>query len=168
MKELVIYFSRKGNNYVNGSICDLKEGNVEKIVDMLSEGMDRFEVERKKDYSKVYKECVNESVKELKENERPELKNMLGDISNYEVIYIVGPCWCGHYPMPLATQLEHLDFNGKKVRYIMSHEGSGLANAKKDLSSWCEGAEILDGLSVKGSEITKNELMEWRGKSWNM
>ena len=66
MKKLVIYFSRKGNNYVNGSICDLKQGNVEKIVDMLSEDMDRFEVKRKKDYSEDYKECVSESVKELK------------------------------------------------------------------------------------------------------
>ncbi len=168
MKKLVIYFSRKGNNYVNGSICDLKQGNVEKIVDMLSEDMDRFEVKRKKDYSEDYKECVSESVKELKENARPELKNTLEDISAYEMIYIVGPCWCGHYPLPLATQLEHLDFGGKKVRYIMSHEGSGLANAKQDLSSWCKGAEILDGLSIKGAEISKDKLLEWEKKSWNM
>ncbi len=170
MKKLVIYFSRKGNNYVDGSICNLKQGNVEKIVDLLCEcdDFDRFEVQRKKEYSLDYQECVNESVKELKENGRPELKEMLEDISKYEMVYVVGPCWCGHFPMALATQLEHLDFCGKKVRYIMSNEGSGLAQSKQDLISWCKGAEILDGLSVKGAEIKKEELKEWAQKSWNM
>ena len=28
-KNLIIYFSRKGENYVNGSIVDLKKGNTE-------------------------------------------------------------------------------------------------------------------------------------------
>ncbi len=163
MKKLIIYFSRKGANYVDGSICDLKQGNVENIVEKLCELdlFDCFEVERKEDYALEYRECVNESVKELKENARPELKNMLEDISEYEMIYVIGPCWCGHFPMPVATQLEHLDFNHKKVRYIMSNEGSGLASSKQDLLTWCKGAEILDGLSVKGANISKEELKNW-------
>lgn len=28
-KNLIIYYSRKGENYVNGSIVDLKKGNTE-------------------------------------------------------------------------------------------------------------------------------------------
>lgn len=166
MKRLVIYFSRKGNNFVSGSITNLKEGNVEKIVQMIQACTDTdvFEVVRKEPYPIDYRECVNESGKELKEDARPELVNYLDDISEYDMIYVVGPCWCGNYPMPLASQLEKLDFNGKKVRYIISHEGSGLARSKENITSWCKNAIVLDGLGVKGCDITEEELTGWIDK----
>lgn len=163
MKKLVICFSRKGMNYVNGDIRNLPKGNcrnIAEIIASITDG-DLFEVERKKPYPEDYRACVNESVAELKEQARPELKKMLADISEYDMIYIVGPCWCGHYPMPLATQLENLDFDNKKVRYVMSHEGSGLANAKEDLQKWCRNAVIGDGLAVKGTDIGKSVIAEW-------
>ena len=43
----------------------------------------------------------------------------------------------------------------------MSHEGSGLANAKEDLQKWCRNAEIGDGLAVKGTDIGKSVIAEW-------
>ena len=35
-KSLIIYYSRRGQNYVNGEIVDLEVGNTEVIVDYIS------------------------------------------------------------------------------------------------------------------------------------
>ena len=45
-KTLVIYYSRKGQNYVNGSIEDLPKGNTEIVAEFIQKavGADLFEV----------------------------------------------------------------------------------------------------------------------------
>ena len=163
MNSLILWFSRKGMNYVDGKITSLPKGNVEKIVEILKQitNADSFEIVRKESYSKDYRECVNESVEELKANARPALLNALEDVQKYDMIYVVGPCWCGHYPMPIATQLEQLDFSGKQVRFIISHEGSGLASAKEDLLKWCKNADVKDGLAIRGTHIDANKILDW-------
>ena len=46
-KTLIVYYSRKGENYVNGSIRNLSKGNTEVIAEMIADltGGDLFEVE---------------------------------------------------------------------------------------------------------------------------
>lgn len=46
-KNLIIYYSRKGENYVNGSIVDLKKGNTEICAEFIQKavGGDLFEIE---------------------------------------------------------------------------------------------------------------------------
>lgn len=163
MKKLIICFSRKGMNYVNGEIKNLPVGNCRRIAETIASltNADLFEVERKEPYSEDYRTCVNEAVAELKVQARPELKNSMQDISAYDTIYVVGPCWCGHYPMPLATQLEKLDFTGKIVRYVMGHEGSGLASAESDLKKWCRNAKIEDGIAVRGKNFDQSVIEDW-------
>ena len=55
-------------------------------------GGDLFEVETVNDYSKDYHKCTEEAGRELKENARPELKKYLDDISDYDNIFVCGPC----------------------------------------------------------------------------
>ena len=52
-KTLVIYYSRKGQNYVNGNIVDLPKGNTEFVAEFIQKavGADLFEVETKKSYA---------------------------------------------------------------------------------------------------------------------
>ncbi len=85
-RNLIIYYSRKDENYVNGSIVDLKKGNTEICAEFIQKavGGDLFEVETVSDYSEDYHKCTEEASKELKENARPELKKYLDDISGYE------------------------------------------------------------------------------------
>jgi len=117
MKNLVIYYSRKGQNYVNGSIKDLKKGNAEVIAENIQKAVDAdlFEVDTLKPYSADYTTCTNEAAEEKRNNARPALKKTLKDISMYDNVFIVGPCWWGTYPMPMFTCLEGLDFTGKNV-----------------------------------------------------
>ena len=158
-KNLIIYYSRKGQNYVNGSIKDLKKGNTEICAEFIQKAVDGdlFEIETVKRYSEDYMTCTEEAKKELRENARPELKKMLSDISEYDNIFVCGPCWWGTYPCAVFTQLEALDFSGKQVLPLMTHEGSGLAGAPAALKKYCKGAVVGKGLAVHGADAARSE-----------
>ena len=146
-KLLVIYYSRRGENYVNGSITKIDKGNTEYVAEFIKEiaNADLFQIETVKKYSDSYMTCIEEA-------KRPELKKYLDDISEYKNIVVAGPCWWGTYPYAMFTQLEKLDFTGKKVFPIMTHEGSGLASSVSDLKKYCKGAEIGKGLAIHGAD----------------
>ena len=59
--------------------------------------------------------------------------------------------------MAVVTQLKALDFHGKRVFPVMTHEGSGLAGSASALQSYCEGATVGEGLAVKGAEAAQSE-----------
>ena len=164
-KNLVIYYSRKGQNYVNGSIKDLEKGNTEIVAEYIRDavGADLFEIETVKDYSKDYMTCTEEAQRELRNQERPELKKYLDSVSGYDNIVVAGPCWWGTYPCAVFTQLERLDFSGKKVFPVMTHEGSGMAGSAAALKKYCGGANIGQGLAIHGADAlsSKNTVTKW-------
>ena len=169
MKSLVIYYSRRGQNYVNGSVKNLVKGNAEIIAEFIKDAIDAdvFEVDTVKPYDKDYMVCIEEAKAELRAKARPELKEMLNDISEYDNIFIVGPNWWGIYPMALYTQLEALDFTGKTVHYVVTHEGSALGGVPKTISASCKGAKIGASLAVHGGSASGSEkqVTDWATKA---
>ena len=164
-KNLIIYYSRKGENYVNGSVKVLTKGNTEICAEYIKKavGGDLFEVDTVKSYSDDYMTCTEEAQKELRENARPELKKMLKDISEYDNIFVCGPCWWGTYPCAVFTQLEALDFSGKTVFPLMTHEGSGLSRAPAALKKYCKGATVGRGIAIRGANAahSEKEIASW-------
>lgn len=61
-KNLIIYYSRKGENYVNGRIESLQKGNTEICAEYIrkSVGGDLFEIQTVNDYSKDYHKCTED------------------------------------------------------------------------------------------------------------
>ncbi|MDE5577945.1 MAG: flavodoxin, partial [Oscillospiraceae bacterium] len=55
------------------------------------------------------------------------------------------------------TQLERLDFTGKKVMAVMTHEGSGLGSCERDLKNICKGAAFGKGIAIHGADAAKSE-----------
>ena len=164
-KTLVIYYSRRGQNYVNGSIRDLEKGNTEIVAGFIAQaaGADLFQVETVKSYSEDYMACTEEARAELRANARPELKEYLDSVAGYENIVVAGPCWWGTFPCAVFTQLEKLDFAGKKVFPVMTHEGSGLGGSVRALKKSCKGAKVGKGLAIQGSEAgsSKAAVEKW-------
>ena len=74
-EKLVVFFSRRGENYAVGNIS---EGNAEHIAKVIKEltGADIYEIKTKKQYSADYMTCVKEAKEELEKEERPELLNL--------------------------------------------------------------------------------------------
>lgn len=165
MKNLIIYYSRRGQNYVNGSVKNLARGNAELITEYIKDavGADVFEVDTVKPYSTDYMVCIEEAKAELRAKARPELKEYLDSVDGYDNIFVVGPNWWGIYPMALYHQLERLDFTGKTVHYVVTHEGSGLGGVPKTMKTSCKGAELGKSLAVHGGSApsSRAQIENW-------
>lgn len=168
-KKLVVYYSRKGENYMPDGIRVLEKGNTEYAAEYIAEalGADLFEIDTVKPYAENYRACCMEAVAEAKANARPEIRGYVEDISCYDTIFVCFPCWCGTAPMCVFTFLEHYDLTGKKILPLCTNEGSGMANSEKDLANSCKGAAVLPGLAIRGHQCkdSKDEILRWAGKN---
>ena len=158
-KNLIIYYSRKGENYWNGTLKNISKGNTEIVAEFIQKavGGDLFEVDTVKTYAADYYTCIEEAKQELRDQARPELKKYLDSIAGFDNVFVCGPCWWGTFPMAIFTQLEKLDFSGKKVMAVMTHEGSGLGRCESDLKKLCTGAIFGQGLAVHGADAAESE-----------
>lgn len=159
MSVLTVYFSRKGQNYWSGSIVDLKKGNTQIAAEMVQKavGGDIFEICTVKEYAKEYRACCAEAAQELREKARPRLKDLPDSLDKYDVIFVGYPNWCGTMPMAVFSFLEKFDLTGKKIAPFCSNEGSGMGVSERDLKEVCKGAEVVKGLSVRGSRTAESE-----------
>ena len=160
-KVLVVYYSRKGENYMPGGIQVLEKGHTECAAEYIQKALnaDLFEIGTESPYPANYRECCVQAVAEAKANARPALMNYLADLSGYDAIFVCFPCWCGTAPMCVFTFLEHYDLTGKKIIPLCTNEGSGLANAPADLEKSCPGSMVAPGLSVRGHQVKDSEAM---------
>jgi len=167
-KTLIAYYSRKGQNYVGGTIVNLAFGNTEVVAKKIQElkGGDLFEIDTIKPYPKDYTETTNVAMVEKRENARPELSKTVDNIDAYEVIYLGYPNWWGTFPMVVFTFLESYDFTGKTIIPFCTHEGSGIGNSELDIKKLCPKANVIKGLALKGSSVCKadNEITNWLKK----
>lgn len=156
---LILYFSRRGENYVNGKIKNLEIGNTEYVARFIQKavGGDLFQIRAVREYAKDYYDCINEAKAEKNADIRPDLAASLGDISMYDNIFICGPCWWGEFPMAVYSQTDLLDFTGKKVMVAVTHEGSGMGNCERELKKKLKGAVFGKGLAIHGADAPASE-----------
>ena len=169
MANLIVYYSRKGQNYWNGSIVDLAKGNTERVAEYVQKavGGDLFEIETVREYSKDYMTCTEEAKAELRQNARPELKSYPASMEQYDTVFVGYPNWWDTMPMCVYTFLEHYDLTGKKVVPFCTNEGSGMGSSERELKKICKGATVLPGLSIRGAEAAKSEgkVSAWAKKA---
>ena len=159
-KALIIYFSRADENYAVGYI---DKGNTEIVAEFVQEqtGADLFKVEPAVPYAADYMTCIEEAKKRV--GNAP-IKEKLTDISAYDTIYVMSPIYWGTYAPEMETALTGLDFSGKTVRVISTHEGSGLASMPRDVKKLCKGADVdMNGLAIVGSQAknARQKVANW-------
>ena len=164
-RTLIVYYSRKGENYWNGSIKNLEKGNTEIVAEMIADmtGADLFEVETVKTYPADYYACIDEAKAELQNQDRPEVKAYVDNMDDYDTIFVGYPNWWGTMPMVMFTFLEHYDLSGKKIIPFCTNEGSGMGGSERDLKKICKGAHVKKGLSIHGAETaqSRSKVEEW-------
>lgn len=66
----------------------------------------------------------------------------------------------------MFSLLERLNFDGKTVKFLTTHEGSGLGDTKTDIERFCQGAFISSCLAVRGCMVEEAEktLKKWLEK----
>ena len=159
-KSLIIYFSRADENYAVGYI---DKGNTEIVAEFVQEltGTDMFKVEPQVPYAADYNTCIKEAKERV--GNAP-IKKKLDDISAYDTVFVMSPIYWGSYAPEMETALGGLDFSGKTVRVISTHEGSGLAGMISDVKRMCVGADVQkNGLAIMGSlsKNSKKKVAEW-------
>lgn len=158
-RSLIIYFSRADENY---SVGYIDKGNTEYLAEFVKEytNADMFKVEPLVPYAKDYQTCIKEAKERI--GNAP-IKERINDISQYEVIYIMTPIYWGSYAPEIETAIKNLDFSGKIIRIITTHEGSGLANVVSDIKKNCNGNVLDDAIAIVGSKAkdSKNIIENW-------
>lgn len=154
---LVAYFSRAGQNYVNGSVRELAVGNTEVVARMVAEatGGDLFKIDPVRAYAKDYTACTEEAQEEKRAGARPALKGLPASLDGYDTVVLGYPNWWGTMPMAVYTFLEAFDFSGKTILPFCTHEGSGLSGTERDVARACPGADVLSGLAVHGADAAR-------------
>lgn len=165
MSAIIIYFSRKDENYVSGVIKNLPVGNTEVAADILQRltGAEQFKLEPIQEYSKDYNECIAQAQADQRRDARPELKAYPESLAKYDTIYLGFPNYWGTMPMAVFTFLEHFDFTGKMISPFCTHEGSGMGNSEADIKRLCPGAVLGKGLALQGGNVRYAEpaIQEW-------
>ena len=160
-KSLIIYFSRADENYAVGFI---NKGNTEVIAEYIKDytNADIIKVEPAIPYAKSYNDAIEEAKERQKNHNAPIVKE-INDISSYDVIYIGAPVYWGDMPEEMVTALKNIDFSGKIIRPFTTHEGSGLGNIPNQIKEICKGAEVEEGLAIRGSVVNsaKNKVEDW-------
>lgn len=167
-KCLVAYYSRAGYNYVSGNIINLSVGNTEIIANMIKEkvGADSFFIDTVNPYPEDYMETTEVAKIELRNDERPELTYEIGNMQDYDVIFLGYPNWWGTFPMAVFTFLETYDFSGKTIIPFCTHEGSGIGHSVKDIKKLCPESTVIEGIEFWGSSVRnqQNNVGKWLEK----
>ena len=153
-KVLVAYFSHSGST--------------REVVIQIGElaGGDVFEVATANPYPSDYNKVLEIARRELSEGKMPELKARVENIASYDIVFIGYPIWCGTIPMAVAKFLSECDLSGKTIVPFCTHGGGGAGRSFSDVKKLCPGSVVLEGLSLKGSEV-KNatpRISEWLHK----
>ena len=163
-KALVVFFSHAGDNYAVGNI---EVGNTKIVADYISEiaGADQFEIVTHKYDGMAYTPLINLAQEEARKGELPPYEGEVGDLSQYDTVFIGGPVWWGTYPQVMFTFFKNHenDLKGKTVIPFTTHEGSGLANCVEDVKEAFPGANVTKGFSIYGHDVRsgKNKVEKW-------
>lgn len=159
MASIIVYYSRRGENYVSGTIQTLAVGNTEAVARRLAAltGAELFQLVPCQPYSDQYDVCIQQAQDDQRRNARPALEALPERLDGYDTIYLGYPNYWGTMPMCVFTFLEAFDFTGKTILPFCTHEGSGLGHSEDDIRRLCPGANVKRGLAIHGSSVCREE-----------
>ncbi len=150
--KLVAYFSATGTT----------EKLAERVASVLK--ADIFEIKPKEPYTREDLNWNNQNSRSSKEMNdrsfRPEIKEKIVNIEDYDTIYVGFPIWWYIAPTIINTFLESYDLTGKTIIPFATSGGSGMGNTNKELKDSCKGAILKEGkrLRVTASDEEIEEL----------
>lgn len=175
-KVLVTYFSLPETDDPNNMTTDEENsvvvvdgealGNTQYVAMLISDytSGDLFRIEPVTPYTTDHDALTDQALEEQESGARPEIKDPLESIDDYDVIFVGYPIWWGDMPQILYTFLESYDFSGKTVIPFSTHGGSGLAGTVETITDKLDGANVLDNaftMSRNDMESAPDEVRSW-------
>lgn len=150
-KILIAYFSWSGNS----------KGIAEEI--QRQTGADLFEITTVKPYSSDYNTVLKEAQQDQNQQARPELKNKVENMEQYDTILLGYPNWWASIPMPIASFLEEYDFSEKTIIPFCSHGGGRFGQSLTAIAKLAPNSTMGEGLSVhySGGSTLLEDISAW-------
>lgn len=151
-KKLVAYFSASG---VTASLAK----NLAAAI-----GADLFEIEPVIRYVKADLDWTNKksrsSIEMNDKSSRPAVAKKLGNMSEYDEVFVGFPIWWYIAPTIVNTFLEGYDLAGKTIIPFATSGGSGMGETNEYLANSCKGAKLVEGMVFRRN-AGADELKKW-------
>lgn len=150
-KILIAYFSWGGNT--RGIANEIRSQT----------GADIFEIELVHPYSSSYNTVLDEAQRDQNKQARPEIKNKVGNMAQYDTVILGYPNWWASIPMPIATFLEEYDFSGKTIVPFCSHGGGRFGQSLTAIAKLAPNSTIAEGLAISysGGSSLPSDVSKW-------
>lgn len=176
-KILIAYFSRWGNTdfpedvdaMTSASIVLGQDGNLQgntaMIASLIQEetGGDIHLIETAETYPEDYDATVEQNRREQNNDIIPELSGFVGNIEQYDTVFIGYPIWATTLPRPVVSFLSQYDLSGKRVIPFCTHAGYGSGDSYEKIRELCPDADVADGLSIHAEDLAlaAGEIETW-------
>ena len=151
-KKLVAYFSASG---VTGKVAKTLA---------IAINADLFQIEPVTPYTDAdlnWNDPQSRSSVEMQDKTfRPQVKNKVEKMEDYDTIFVGFPIWWYVAPTIINTFLEQYDLTGKKVIPFATSGSSGMGNTNAELRCSCSGAVLCEGRRF-ASSIGADALKAW-------
>ena len=96
---------------------------------------------------------------------RPAISGSIGNIDQYDTIFVGFPIWWGTMPRIMYTFFEAYDMSGKTIAPFCTSGGSGISSAVGEITGLEPSATVTEGLQIGSSNAAdpKDELTAWLG-----
>lgn len=170
---LVAYFSWADNAVIEGEVDAVASpsvtapGNVAQLASWVSErtGGNLFAIQVTEPYSSDWDECLERANQERSENARSELKELVGNIEDYDVVFLGFPNWWYGSPMAVLSFLEENDLSGKQIYLFCSHGTGGLAGTVDDIKEILPENAVLSenvfDVNEEDAASSENDITGW-------
>ncbi len=131
-------------------------------------GADLFEIKPVHPYTNAdldWRDTRSRSSLEMKDpHSRPEIAEGLGNIADYDTIFLGFPIWWYTAPTIIHTFLESYDFSGKTILPFATSGGSGFGKTLEALKPLCaQTTKWMPGQML--NHVSKKDLTEFAAKA---
>ncbi|MDO4293336.1 MAG: flavodoxin [Eubacteriales bacterium] len=142
------------------------EGNLQVMAKVIEEGTgaDVFHIRMTEPYVPDYSTMQPVAIEQLENEDWPALQEQVGNLSDYDVIYLGTPVWDGSLPPAMHTFFAENDLNGKTIVPFGINLGSGFGRIPDEIEELAPGATVMEGFTVNAT--TTNDEVETEFRAW--
>ncbi|CAI1610314.1 flavodoxin [Serratia fonticola] len=182
---LIVYFSQPedvkldGVDGISGASILQKNsvvlGSTQYVAQIIQKetGGDLFRIETVKTYPRQHDTLLKYAEQEVKDGARPELKEKIPNLADYNQVFVGYPIWWYKMPMVMYSFFEQHDFSGKTLIPFTTHGGSRFSDSLREIKHLQPNAQLVtQGLAISRDDVTDDdtptEIRNWLRKLPNM
>ncbi|CAI1143463.1 TPA: flavodoxin [Serratia fonticola] len=182
---LIVYFSQledvklDGVDGISGASILQKNsvvlGSTQYVAQIIQKetGGDLFRIETVKPYPRQHDPLLKYAEQEVKDGARPELKEKIPNLADYNQVFVGYPIWWYKMPMVMYSFFEQHDFSGKTLIPFTTHGGSRFSDSLREIKRLQPNAQLVtQGLAISRDDVTDDdtptEIRNWLRKLPNM